>query len=133
MVTASKRFTIHRSPNVLTLSLKRFANFTGGKITKVLSHIHTITLSSCTSPFVFDKCCFVFTRMLNIQKTWTCGPSCLSVKEKPRSMGCMLFWSTLGSAAMLDTTSAILRCWPCYKSPLIHQDVATEETHTHLS
>uniref|UniRef100_A0A3B3D5Q3 Ubiquitin carboxyl-terminal hydrolase n=1 Tax=Oryzias melastigma TaxID=30732 RepID=A0A3B3D5Q3_ORYME len=35
MVTASKRFTIHRSPNVLTLSLKRFANFTGGKITKV--------------------------------------------------------------------------------------------------
>ncbi|KAM4525037.1 ubiquitin carboxyl-terminal hydrolase 42 [Odontesthes bonariensis] len=34
MVTATKRFTIHRSPNVLTLSLKRFANFTGGKITK---------------------------------------------------------------------------------------------------
>ncbi|XP_028285753.1 ubiquitin carboxyl-terminal hydrolase 42 isoform X2 [Parambassis ranga] len=34
MVTASKRFTIHRSSNVLTLSLKRFANFTGGKITK---------------------------------------------------------------------------------------------------
>lgn len=36
MVTASKRFTIHRSSNVLTLSLKRFANFSGGKITKVL-------------------------------------------------------------------------------------------------
>ncbi|XP_029978172.1 ubiquitin carboxyl-terminal hydrolase 42 isoform X3 [Sphaeramia orbicularis] len=34
MVTASKRFTIHRNANVLTLSLKRFANFTGGKITK---------------------------------------------------------------------------------------------------
>uniref|UniRef100_A0A3P8TJU0 Ubiquitin specific peptidase 42 n=1 Tax=Amphiprion percula TaxID=161767 RepID=A0A3P8TJU0_AMPPE len=34
MVTASKRFTIHRSSNVLTLSLKRFANFNGGKITK---------------------------------------------------------------------------------------------------
>ncbi|XP_039990832.1 ubiquitin carboxyl-terminal hydrolase 42 isoform X2 [Xiphias gladius] len=34
MVTASKRFTIHRSSNVLTLSLKRFANFSGGKITK---------------------------------------------------------------------------------------------------
>ncbi|XP_073346088.1 uncharacterized protein usp42 isoform X2 [Pagrus major] len=34
MVTASKRFTIHRSANVLTLSLKRFANFSGGKITK---------------------------------------------------------------------------------------------------
>ncbi|KAM6111101.1 ubiquitin carboxyl-terminal hydrolase 36 [Pterocles gutturalis] len=33
-VPASKRFTIHRASNVLTLSLKRFANFGGGKITK---------------------------------------------------------------------------------------------------
>lgn len=36
-VPASKRFTIHRASNVLTLSLKRFANFSGGKITKVRS------------------------------------------------------------------------------------------------
>lgn len=35
MVPASKRYTIHRSSNVLTISLKRFANFTGGKINKV--------------------------------------------------------------------------------------------------
>ncbi|XP_072522744.1 ubiquitin carboxyl-terminal hydrolase 42 isoform X2 [Salminus brasiliensis] len=34
MVQASKRFTIHRSSNVLTISLKRFANFNGGKIAK---------------------------------------------------------------------------------------------------
>ncbi|XP_010595216.1 ubiquitin carboxyl-terminal hydrolase 36 isoform X1 [Loxodonta africana] len=33
-VPASKRFSIHRASSVLTLSLKRFANFTGGKITK---------------------------------------------------------------------------------------------------
>ncbi|KAL4612918.1 ubiquitin carboxyl-terminal hydrolase 36 isoform X1 [Arapaima gigas] len=33
-VPASKRFTVHRASNVLTLSLKRFANFSGGKITK---------------------------------------------------------------------------------------------------
>ncbi|KFM01386.1 Ubiquitin carboxyl-terminal hydrolase 36, partial [Aptenodytes forsteri] len=33
-VPASKRFTIHRASNVLTVSLKRFANFGGGKITK---------------------------------------------------------------------------------------------------
>uniref|UniRef100_A0A6I8NFZ3 Ubiquitin carboxyl-terminal hydrolase n=1 Tax=Ornithorhynchus anatinus TaxID=9258 RepID=A0A6I8NFZ3_ORNAN len=33
-VPASKRFSIHRASNVLTLSLKRFANFCGGKITK---------------------------------------------------------------------------------------------------
>ncbi|KAG7260543.1 hypothetical protein CRUP_024735 [Coryphaenoides rupestris] len=34
MVTASKRFTVHRSSNVFTVSLKRFANFSGGKLTK---------------------------------------------------------------------------------------------------
>ncbi|EMP32431.1 Ubiquitin carboxyl-terminal hydrolase 36 [Chelonia mydas] len=33
-VPATKRFTVHRASNVLTLSLKRFANFSGGKITK---------------------------------------------------------------------------------------------------
>ncbi|XP_078427266.1 ubiquitin carboxyl-terminal hydrolase 36 [Cetorhinus maximus] len=33
-VPATKRFSIHRASNVLTLSLKRFANFSGGKITK---------------------------------------------------------------------------------------------------
>lgn len=35
MVPASKRFTLHRSSNVLTISLKRFANYNGGKIAKV--------------------------------------------------------------------------------------------------
>ncbi|XP_074866905.1 ubiquitin carboxyl-terminal hydrolase 42 isoform X2 [Carettochelys insculpta] len=38
MVPATKRLTIHRSSNVLTLSLKRFANFTGGKITKEVKY-----------------------------------------------------------------------------------------------
>ncbi|NXT83458.1 UBP36 hydrolase, partial [Zapornia atra] len=33
-VTASKCFTIHRAPNVLTLTLKRFNNVVGTKITK---------------------------------------------------------------------------------------------------
>uniref|UniRef100_A0A8C3J4N3 Ubiquitin carboxyl-terminal hydrolase n=1 Tax=Calidris pygmaea TaxID=425635 RepID=A0A8C3J4N3_9CHAR len=33
-VSATKRFSIHRASNVLTLSLKRFTNFGGGKITK---------------------------------------------------------------------------------------------------
>ncbi|TWW70060.1 ubiquitin carboxyl-terminal hydrolase 36 isoform X2 [Takifugu flavidus] len=33
-VPATKRFTVHRTSNVLTVSLKRFANFSGGKITK---------------------------------------------------------------------------------------------------
>ncbi|XP_040979413.1 ubiquitin carboxyl-terminal hydrolase 42-like [Aquila chrysaetos chrysaetos] len=35
MVAASKRFTIHRAPKVLTACLKRFEDFTGGKISKV--------------------------------------------------------------------------------------------------
>nr|XP_003227691.2 PREDICTED: ubiquitin carboxyl-terminal hydrolase 42 [Anolis carolinensis] len=38
MVPASKRFTVHRASNVLTLSLKRFANFSGGKITKEVKY-----------------------------------------------------------------------------------------------
>ncbi|XP_026993354.2 ubiquitin carboxyl-terminal hydrolase 42-like isoform X1 [Tachysurus fulvidraco] len=33
-VQASKRLSIHRNSNVLTISLKRFANFNGGKISK---------------------------------------------------------------------------------------------------
>lgn len=45
MVPASKRFTLHRSSNVLTISLKRFANYNGGKIAKV-----SVTLSSLTLP-----------------------------------------------------------------------------------
>ncbi|XP_061666677.1 ubiquitin carboxyl-terminal hydrolase 42 isoform X2 [Syngnathoides biaculeatus] len=44
MVTASKRFTIHRSSNVLTLSLKRFANFSGGKITKDVKYPENLDL-----------------------------------------------------------------------------------------
>lgn len=44
MVTASKRFTIHRSANVLTLSLKRFANFSGGKITKDVKYLEHLDL-----------------------------------------------------------------------------------------
>ncbi|XP_015281686.1 PREDICTED: ubiquitin carboxyl-terminal hydrolase 42 [Gekko japonicus] len=38
MVPASKRLTIHRASNVLTLSLKRFANFNGGKIGKEVKY-----------------------------------------------------------------------------------------------
>ncbi|XP_051530577.1 ubiquitin carboxyl-terminal hydrolase 42 [Myxocyprinus asiaticus] len=44
MVTASKRFTIHRSSNVLTVSLKRFANFNGGKITKDVRYTEYLDL-----------------------------------------------------------------------------------------
>uniref|UniRef100_A0AAQ5ZDA6 Ubiquitin carboxyl-terminal hydrolase n=1 Tax=Amphiprion ocellaris TaxID=80972 RepID=A0AAQ5ZDA6_AMPOC len=44
MVTASKRFTIHRSSNVLTLSLKRFANFNGGKIRKNVKYAEYLDL-----------------------------------------------------------------------------------------
>ncbi|XP_045346889.1 ubiquitin carboxyl-terminal hydrolase 36 isoform X2 [Leopardus geoffroyi] len=43
-VPASKRFTIHRTSNVLTLSLKRFANFSGGKITKDVGYPEFLNL-----------------------------------------------------------------------------------------
>lgn len=35
MVAASKRFTVHGPPKVLTVCLKRFEDFTGGKMGKV--------------------------------------------------------------------------------------------------
>lgn len=60
MVTASKRFTIHRNPNVLTLALKRFANFTGGKITKVRPAISKLLYSihiSCWTIFFITFFC----------------------------------------------------------------------------
>uniref|UniRef100_A0A8C5G5K5 Ubiquitin carboxyl-terminal hydrolase n=1 Tax=Gouania willdenowi TaxID=441366 RepID=A0A8C5G5K5_GOUWI len=44
MVTASRRLTIHRNANVLALSLKRFANFNGGKITKDVKYSEYLDL-----------------------------------------------------------------------------------------
>ncbi|NXL82692.1 UBP42 hydrolase, partial [Leptocoma aspasia] len=37
-VAASKRFTVHCAPKVLTVCLKRFDCFTGGKITKIVEY-----------------------------------------------------------------------------------------------
>ncbi|XP_029553662.1 ubiquitin carboxyl-terminal hydrolase 42 [Salmo trutta] len=44
LVQASKRFTIHRSANVLTISLKRFANYNGGKIAKDVRYAECLDL-----------------------------------------------------------------------------------------
>ncbi|NXW92567.1 UBP42 hydrolase, partial [Alopecoenas beccarii] len=38
MVAASKRFTVHRAPKVLTVCLKRFGDFTGEKISQVVEY-----------------------------------------------------------------------------------------------
>ena len=40
LATASKRLTIHRSANVLTLCLKRFDAFSGRKINKICIQVH---------------------------------------------------------------------------------------------
>ncbi|XP_074875436.1 ubiquitin carboxyl-terminal hydrolase 42-like [Buteo buteo] len=44
MVAASKRFTIHGAPRVLTVCLKRFEDFTGGKINKVVKYSNCLDL-----------------------------------------------------------------------------------------
>ncbi|NXY89511.1 UBP42 hydrolase, partial [Alcedo cyanopectus] len=49
MVPASKRYTIHRASNVLTVSLKRFANFTGGKINKDVKYPEYLDLRAYMS------------------------------------------------------------------------------------
>lgn len=52
-VPATKRFTVHRTSNVLTLSLKRFANFSGGKITKVKEFSRHGLIFSKTASFLY--------------------------------------------------------------------------------
>ncbi|XP_056190327.1 ubiquitin carboxyl-terminal hydrolase 42 [Falco biarmicus] len=54
MVPASKRYTIHRSSNVLTISLKRFANFTGGKINKEVKYPEYLDLRAYMSQSIGD-------------------------------------------------------------------------------
>ncbi|KAM9555555.1 LOW QUALITY PROTEIN: ubiquitin carboxyl-terminal hydrolase 42-like [Guaruba guarouba] len=49
MVSASKRYTIHRSSKVLTISLKRFADFTGGKISKDVKYPECLDLRAYMS------------------------------------------------------------------------------------
>ncbi|XP_063286423.1 ubiquitin carboxyl-terminal hydrolase 42 isoform X3 [Pelobates fuscus] len=49
MVTASKRFTIHQTSNVLTLSLKRFASFSGGKLSKEVKYPEYLDVRPYTS------------------------------------------------------------------------------------
>ncbi|KAM4631981.1 ubiquitin carboxyl-terminal hydrolase 42 [Discoglossus pictus] len=48
-VNASKRFTIHRCSNILTLSLKRFANISGGKLTKDVRYPEYLDIRPYTS------------------------------------------------------------------------------------
>ena len=60
-VAASKRFTVHRPPKVLTLCLKRFDDFIGEKINKVCTQLECnflfleqeISPSSTLSPKLF--------------------------------------------------------------------------------
>lgn len=54
MVPATKRFTVHRTSNVLTLSLKRFANFSGGKITKDVGYPEVLNIRPYMSQSVGD-------------------------------------------------------------------------------
>ncbi|KAM8960493.1 ubiquitin carboxyl-terminal hydrolase 42 [Pelodytes ibericus] len=49
MVTACKRFTIHRPSNVLILSLKRFSIFSGGKLSKDVKYPEYLDIRPYTS------------------------------------------------------------------------------------
>uniref|UniRef100_A0A8C5BDN7 Ubiquitin specific peptidase 36 n=1 Tax=Gadus morhua TaxID=8049 RepID=A0A8C5BDN7_GADMO len=53
-VPATKRFTLHRASNVLTLSLKRFANFSGGKITKDVGYPEFLNIRPYMSQNIGD-------------------------------------------------------------------------------
>lgn len=114
---ATKRFTVHRTSNVLTLSLKRFANFSGGKITKVNKAFlrywlfwksrSSVVSCFCLSVFFLFFLCFL--RMLVTQKSWTSDPTCLRAQAMLLCTASMLFWCTLATVVMLATTTATSR------------------------
>lgn len=112
-VPATKRFTVHRTSNVLTLSLKRFANFSGGKITKVnkeFSHYWLFWKNCLISQWSHISVChFLFFRMLVTQNFWTSAPTCLRAQVILLCMASMLFWCTLATVVMLATTTAMSR------------------------
>lgn len=111
-VPATKRFTVHRTSNVLTLSLKRFANFSGGKITKVSAYWfdwHTNRLVVCDQPTDW----WFSVRMLATQSSWTFVRTCPRARVILWCMASMLSSCTQGTAAMLDTTTATSRWAPC--------------------
>lgn len=117
-VPATKRFTVHRTSNVLTLSLKRFANFSGGKITKVNK-----TFSRSWLFFFFNEFCLVYQwshvsvlsffsfcfRMLVTQNSWTSAPTCLRAQATLSCMASTPFWCTRATVVTLATTTAMSR------------------------
>lgn len=116
MVTARKGFSIHRSCNVLTLSLKRFSVFSGEKILKVPEKYWHCAVGVIAKAIYWDHiknlCCAIL-RVSHIWSTWTCDLSCLSPKGNRRCTTCMLYWSTQDSAVTPDITSVTSRYyWP---------------------
>lgn len=90
VVTATKGLSIHRSTNVLTLVLKRFDIFTGGKISKVTATpLSALTENTCVSGQNVILC--LLSRMSDIQSTWTCIPSWVKSTNVLWSTDCMLF------------------------------------------
>lgn len=121
-VPATKRFTVHRTSNVLTLSLKRFANFSGGKITKV---------NTSLKPLAVWKSCVIFINMSNVSVCRLCSGCWISrisehpplhVSELRRS--CYVWPLCCSSALWLQ-----LSCWPLL---LLCQGKATRCTFDHL-
>lgn len=119
-VPATKRFTVHRTSNVLTLSLKRFANFSGGKITKVnktfsrswLLFLFFFFLEFCvlyqSSHVSVLSFLFCF-RMLVTQNSWTSAPICLRAQAILSCMASTPFWCTRATVVTLATTIAMSR------------------------
>ncbi|KAM6032739.1 LOW QUALITY PROTEIN: ubiquitin carboxyl-terminal hydrolase 42-like [Theristicus caerulescens] len=71
MVPASKRYTIHRSPTVLTISLKRFANLTGGKINKNVKYPEYLHLRAYMSQSVGEPLIYALYAVL-VHKGFSC-------------------------------------------------------------
>ncbi|XP_043352494.1 ubiquitin carboxyl-terminal hydrolase 36 isoform X1 [Dermochelys coriacea] len=87
-VPATKRFTIHRASNVLTLSLKRFANFSGGKITKDVGYPEFLNIRPYMSQSNGDPVMYGLYAVL-VHSGYSChaGHYYCYVKVRPPSQG----------------------------------------------
>ena len=103
-VPATKRFTVHRTSNVLTLSLKRFANFSGGKITKEVGYPEFLNIRPYMSQSSGDPVMYGLYAVL-VHSGYSChaGHYYCYVKVKKHC--------TLKAFLLLDLLDHNVMCW----------------------
>ncbi|KAM6044713.1 ubiquitin carboxyl-terminal hydrolase 42-like [Theristicus caerulescens] len=113
LATASKRLTIHRSSNVLTVCLKRFDPFSGRKIRKVVQYPESLDLATYMSQAPGEPLLYSLYAVLVHE-----GPGCQAghyycfVKVGDNSVIC--------TGVLCPCPSVVFCLWFCFKHPAVH-------------